>query len=306
MTQGKIIIDNGRLSRILLVLISLNIIIFLTMLRYSGLKGVNQSTKQNNSQSQLLEEVNPKNGIEINARYADLGPKMLAQGVIDIDKFKEIYNQSRQPLTQEQLDILTKGSSKKIRITRDNAYFLLNFFWAVGLINKSQILDSGDMKKYGSPANYASTGGWNLGKTDSMNYYSHDPLIPLTSAQNELVTNVASHIYRPCCDNPTSFPDCNHGMALLGVLELMASQGASEKQMYQAAKYMNAYWFPANYFDLAQYFKAKDGQNFSQIDGKVILSKTYSSATGYTGIKKWLVDQGLVKQPPQQGGSCGV
>lgn len=257
----------------------------------------------------LFDEINPINGFEINATYGNLGPKLVALGVIDADKFKRAYEKSNQPLTPEQEDILQKGSVEKIKITRDNSYFLLNFFWAVGLANKSTILDEGDMIKYGGKqgaGNFASTGGWTLSKTDAMNYYSKSALIPLTKKQEDLVNLVSSNIYRPCCNNSTAFPDCNHGMALLGVLQLMASSGATESQMYEAGKYFNAFWFPGNYYDLALYFKNNEGKSFKDIDAKTLLSKDYSSASGWQTTKQWLVDKGLVQQPPKQGGGCGV
>lgn len=241
-------------------------------------------------QQQDFEEINPGGGYEINVTYGDLGPKMLASGVIDINKFK--------PTGYE--DILTKGSNKKIRITTDNAYFLLNFFWAVGLNNKSKILTSGDMVKYGGEkdlGNFASTGGWTLGRDGAMNYYSKANLITLTPQQEGLVQTVAANIYRPCCNNPTSFPDCNHGMALLGVLELMAANGASDDQMFEAAKYFNAFWFPGNYYDLAVYFKDNKGLDFKDVDARLLLSKDYSSATGYQKYKS---------KTPQSGRGCGT
>jgi hypothetical protein len=261
------------------------------------------------SKDNLFDEINPVSGFEINASYGNLGPKLVAAGVIDAAKFKEIYAKSSQPLTPDQEDILTKGSDQKIKVTRDNSYFLLNFFWAVGLANKSPILDEGDMIKYGGKqgaGNFASTGGWTLAKSDAMSYYSKSALIPLTQEQQNLVNQVAANIYRPCCNNPTSFPDCNHGMALLGVLELMAANGANESQMYEAGKYFNAFWFPGNYYDLAQYFKNKEGKSFKDIDAKTLLSKDYSSASGWQAAKQWLVDKGLVQQPPKQGGGCGI
>ena len=121
-----------------------------------------------------------------------------------------------------------------------------------------------------------------------------------------MVARVASQVYRPCCNNSTAFPDCNHGMALLGVFQLMAVSGATENQLYEAGKYFNAFWFPGTYYDLAQYFKTKEGLNFSEIDSKLILSADYSSATGSQNIKKWLSEQGLVEEPPKSGGGCGV
>ena len=257
----------------------------------------------------LFNEINPIDGFEINAPYGNLGPKMIAMGVIDPEKFKSIYERSNQPLTPEQENVLLKGSNEKIKITRDNSYFLLNFFWAVGLANKSTILDGGDMMKYGGKqgaGNFASTGGWILGKGDAMNYYSKSVLISLTKEQEERVNLVASNIFRPCCNNSTAFPDCNHGMALLGVLQLMASSGATENQMYEAGKYFNAFWFPGNYYDIALYFYNKEGKLFKDIDAKTLLGRDYSSASGWQNVKQWLTDKGIVQQPPKQGGSCGT
>ena len=261
------------------------------------------------SKDNLFDEINPVDGFEINVSYGNLGPKMTAMGVIYPEKFKSIYEKSNQPLTPEQENVLLKGSYEKIKITRDNSYFLLNFFWAVGLANKSKILDDGDMIKYGGKqgaGNFASTGGWTLGKGDAMSYYSKSTLIPLTKGQEERVDLVASNIFRPCCNNSTAFPDCNHGMALLGVLQLMASNDATESQMYEAGKYFNAFWFPGNYYDLALYFYNKEGKSFKEVDGKTLLSKDYSSASGWQSVKQWLTDNGLIQQPPKQGGGCGV
>lgn len=260
-------------------------------------------------QGNLFDEINPVAGYRINAKFGNLGPRMIKNGVIDLAKFKAAYEKSGQPLTPEQEKILSSGLDEKITITRDNSYFLLNFFWAVGLNNKSAVLDEGEITKYGGKAdlgNFASTGGWSLAKTNAMNYYSNANLIILNRQQQDLVSRVAGNIYRPCCNNSTAFPDCNHGMALLGVLELMAAGGSSEDDMYQAAKYFNAYWFPGNYYDLALYFKNNQGINFADIDPKVLLSKNYSSASGSNAAKKWLVSNGLQQEPPRQGGGCGV
>ncbi len=256
----------------------------------------------------VFAQINPPQGYEINARYNDIGPQMINMGVIDLEKFKQTYQQSGQALTQDQLDILTKGSGNKIKITPENSYFLLNFFWAFGLANQSKILTEGDMVKYGQgqAGNFASTGGWTLAKGDPMQYYSKRALVPLTSEQEKLVNSVASNVYRPCCGNSTAFPDCNHGMALLGIFELMAAQGATENQMYEAAKYINSYWFPGNAYDAAIYFKNRYGQNFKDISPKSFLSKDVFSAFGAQNVKKWLVEKGLQQPPPKQGGGCGV
>ncbi len=268
----------------------------------------NTATVANKERGNLFDEINPEKGYEINAAYGTLGPDMMKMGVLDFDKFRSVFEKSNTPLTEEQLMILTRGANKKIRIDRENSYFLLDFFWAVGLANKSKILTAGDMMKYGNgqAGNFASTGGWSLAKDDPMNYYAKENLIPLTAQEENLVEKVASNIYRPCCNNSTAFPDCNHGMALLGVLELMASNGATENQMYEASKYFNAFWFPGNYYDIALYFKNKEGKDFKQVPGQVILSKEFSSSSGAQSVKKWLIDKGIQEAPPKQGGGCGV
>lgn len=310
---------NNKLLPILIISVIANAILAAIFLapqiakfKASKLVTTNQSTTTQAttvSKNNLFDEINPVDGFEIEVQYGNLGPKMVAMGVIDADKFKSTYAKFNQPLTREQEDILQKGSTEKIKITRDNSYFLLNFFWAVGLANKSTILEEGDMMKYGGKqgaGNFASTGGWTLSKGDSMSYYSKSALIPLTKEQEDRVNLVASNIFRPCCNNSTAFPDCNHGMALLGVLQLMASNGASESQMYEAGKYFNAFWFPGNYYDIALYFKNIEGKSFKDIDAKTLLNKDYSSASGWQTVKQWLVDKGLVQQPPKQGGSCGI
>lgn len=261
---------------------------------------------QKSDRESIFEQINPSKGYELNFSYGDLGPRLVSSGVIDLNKFTTLYK-DRGGLTTEQTAILTKNSNQKIKITRENSNFLLNFFWAVGLANNSKILTDGQMQTYGgNPGNFASTGGWSLGKETSMNYYAKDNLFNLTSKQEALVQKVASGIFRPCCDNSTAFPDCNHGMALLGVLEIMASKGADENQMFETAKYFNAFWFPTNYYDLARYLKLKDGKDFNNIDGRIILGKNYSSASGYNNIKKLLEEKEGKVQNSGGGSSCGV
>lgn len=296
---------NSLISVLLIVSLVANAILVLNAVKPED----SRQTKSADDKANVLEEINPEGGYEIKATFEDLGPKMIAMGVIDLEKFKQAYSTSGQDLSQEELEILTKGSASNVKIDTLNSKFVLNFFWAVGLANKTAILDNGKMMTYGGlkgAGGFASTGGWTLAKGDAMKYYSKSRLIPLTANQEELVDKVASNIYRPCCDNSTAFPDCNHGMALLGVLELMASNGATEQEMYDASKYFNAFWFPGNYSELALYFKNKEGIDFKDLDPRVLLSKEYSSATGWGTAKQWLSDQGIIPPVAKGGGGCGV
>jgi hypothetical protein len=154
--------------------------------------------------------------------------------------------------------------------------------------------------RYGGAGRFASTGGWILAKGSAMDYYSKHVLVKLTPEQLELVEKVSQGIYRPCCNNSTYFPDCNHGMAMLGLLELVASQGAGEKAMYQAALAANSYWFPQVYATIARYLEAK-GMAWDKADAAGILGPNFSSASGYRQVLSQI-------QPVESSGGqgCGI
>ena len=226
--------------------------------------------------------------------------------MISYEAFAAIYENSGNPLSAEQTEILKNGSDQEIVITAENSHFLLNFFWAVGLANKNSILTAGPMiqNSGGQVERFASTGGWTLATKPITELYASMDLIPLTAEQQALVEEVAAAIYRPCCNNHTLFPDCNHGMAMLGVLELMASQGASADEMFEAAKYINAYWFPQQTLETAIYLKSNEEVDFVEADARLVVGDQFSSASGFSVVHENLQSQGLLKQAPDQGGSC--
>jgi len=244
----------------------------------------------------------PAKGVELPIGWGNLGAQLVETGTIDIDKFRALYSQ-QDGVGPEIEGLLRKEGNSKIVITKESAPILLNIFWALGLANKNEILDNGPMtdEKYGgNPGGFASTGGWTLAKGGAMEHYSMHRLVGLTSEQQELVERVAKNIYRPCCGNSTHFPDCNHGMAMLGLLELMASQGVSEGDMYKAALTVNSYWFPDTYLTIAKYLKSK-GLDWNKTGAKELLGVNFSSASGYKQILSQV-------QPATngKGSSCGV
>ena len=244
----------------------------------------------------------PQEGAELPVVWGDLGAKMVESGVIDSEKFEAIYSQ-RGGLDDEMKKILYGKGNGGIKITPQNSGFLLNVFWALGLGNKNDILEKGPMtdSQYGGAENFASTGGWSAMKGENvMDHYSRHQFIALTAEQQQLVERVSKGIYRPCCGNSTYFPDCNHGMAMLGFLELMASQGVSEEEMYKIALLVNSYWFPDTYLTIAKYLKVK-GSSFENTDPKEILGPNYSSGSGYRAIL-----QEVTPAEPSGGGGCGV
>lgn len=252
--------------------------------------------------SALLEAVIPSSGVELPVKWGNLGAKLVSAGAIDSQKFKALYTTQRE-FPKEYETLLSGTSDKNLVITNENAGYILNLFWALGLANKNAILDSGEMvnPQYGGVQNFASTGGWTIAEGDAMEHYSKHPFVVLTAEQQALVDKMSRLMYRPCCNNSTHFPDCNHGMAMLGFLELMASQGVSEADMYKAALAVNSYWFPENYLTIATYMQDK-GIEWKNVDAKEILGINYSSASGYQSIASKVV----LPTGSQNGSGCSV
>ena len=253
---------------------------------------------QPQSSVRVVKEAPLKEKFELPVIWNNLGRQLVEAGVIDGERFKKLY------IGEEEYDkLLNSNNLGKLEITRENAGLLLNLFWALGLANKNEILEKGEMAnpKYGGAGNFASTGGWTIAQGNAMEHYSRHKFFDLTPEQQTLVDKVSRGIYRPCCDNSTHFPDCNHGMAMLGLLELMASQGVSEQDMWKTALTVNSYWFPDTYLTIASYLKGK-GMEWKDMDPQEILGVNYSSAQGYAKIAA------EITQPQQQrgGSGCGV
>ncbi|MCZ2076991.1 MAG: hypothetical protein LC130_18590 [Bryobacterales bacterium] len=263
--------------------------------------------KQQTEMAALYEQVNPKDGYALPVSYGDLGPRMIEAGVIDYDAFMGALSRGGDAVSNRQIDIMKQGSDEQIVITPENAHFLLNYFWAVGLANRNSILTDGAMVQYseGQIETFASTGGWTLATKPVTEIYASMDLISLTPEQQARVVDVASAVYRPCCNNPTLFPDCNHGMAMLGLLEWMASNGATVDEMFEAAKYVNAFWFPQQNLEMAMYLKANQKMEFKDADARMIVGAQFSSGSGFAAVHQNLQTSGILPQAPQQGGSCG-
>lgn len=286
------------------------LLVFLVGLGSGYLLGMSNHQENNDSVRHnpvaLAEKVNPVSGYALPATYGDIGPQLLAAGAIDLDKFMLAHAQAGHPLSEKQLAVLKDGSDAQIVINNENAHFLLNLFWAFGLANQNPILTEGPMMSQGieQMSRFASTGSWSLAAKPIVEVYAQSPMISLTKDQQELVEEVASHVYRPCCNNPTHFPDCNHGMAMLGLLELMAARGASGEELYEAAMYINAFWYLPQTIELAMFFKTKENLDFDQVDPQMVVGMNFSSAFGYQNVRQWLIANGELQQVPGGGSSC--
>jgi len=228
--------------------------------------------------------VGPTEDLVLPVVWGDLGQRLVASGVIDTDKFEALYAR-RGALAEYERALLT-GSTERLIINQDNAGVVLNLLWALGLGNRNPILEEGPMNdpRYGGPSGFASTGGWPLARGNPMSHYNQHAFVALTPAQQALVERVSKNIYRPCCDNSTYFPDCNHGLAMLGLLELMAARGTDESEMYAAALRVNAFWFPDAYETIARFLGQSDIA-WGTTDPETILNRGYSSLSGFTRVQ---------------------
>ncbi len=266
------------------------------------------SIVQGENEASAVDLLHPLDGYSTGLLYGDTGPELVEAGAIDLAALRELYQQSGAPLTAVQEHILAKRSDEEIIFQRDNARFLLHLLWAFGLTNQNTVLTEGMMwtSSNGAIERFASTGGWTLSAKPVTELYASAPLVKLTPGQQERLEAVASNVYRPCCNNPTSFPDCNHGIAMLGLLQLLAAQDATESEMYRAAKYANAFWFPAQVAELAVFFKAVLDQPYDEVDPRMAVGPEAFSGSGFASVHRWLGENGYLGQSPGQGSSCGV
>jgi len=274
-------------------------------LQYTPAQRTQQVTTNQSTRAQLQESVLPAAGVTLPITWGDFGAKLVEVGAIDPVKLEALYK-DRGGFPAEYKKMLEKNANEKIVITSSNSGYLLNLLWALGLANKNPILeDKTEMMNpaYKGAGNFASTGGWTLAKGDAMSHYNMHALMSLTGTQQALVDSVSRNIFRPCCGNSTHFPDCNHGMAMLGLLELMASQGVSEQEMYKTALAVNSYWFPETYLTIAAYMQQK-GISWKDVSPKEMLSAPYSSGQGFARIASQVTAPSSSQNG--SGSGCGV
>ncbi|MEK7510399.1 MAG: hypothetical protein AAB567_02485 [Patescibacteria group bacterium] len=278
-----------------------------------GIFNPNDNTLYNANVSQtgnaLIDEVTakvlPEKGFQSKIALGDGVIKLAENGVIDREKFLAIY-QDRGGLPDELGDVLDKSTSKPILLTRENANYYVNLLWPLGLANYMESNKTSPINGK-SLFNFASTGGWNLGREENGGaYFNKFKIVELTPEQEALVTKIAQNAYRPCCNNSTFYQDCNHGSALLGLVQLGAAQGLTEDELYREAVAFNSFWFPHNYIQTALYFKAIENLDWDKVDPKLVMGEKYSSISGwYENVDAEIKRLGLVPRQ-QDGAGCGI
>jgi len=249
--------------------------------------------------STLEESVLPKDGVTLPVSWGTLGTRLVETGVINLPEFRKTVK-----LTPAQEKILTGESEEPITINATNSQFVVDMLWALGLAQKSIVYEDGPLGKERKEdaGNFASTGGWTLARGDAMNYLNRFDFIPLTDAQQKQVGEIAKNVYRPCCGNSTWFPDCNHGMAALAVIELLVSANIPEDDIYKLVLGFNSFWFPDSYLTTATYF-ARQGTSWDRVDAREALSEKFSSGKGAGEIARKV---GPIPYRQTSGGSCGA
>jgi len=240
----------------------------------------------------------------------DLGPSMarlVEAGAIDRNKFAKAHER-RGPLP-EWVSGALDGASQELVLSIERAPYNLNLLWPLGLateapFNKDSPVKGDDL------ANFASTGGWTLGKEENgAAYFDAVESLSLTSDQSDLVRRLADNVFRPCCGNSAFFQDCNHGSAMLGLIELAAASGRNPRDILALAKAANGYWYPLEYVEIALYFDAVEGQRWRDVPPDRALSAEFSSVRGLQyRVRPALARRGLLPRGTSNssGSSCAV
>lgn len=234
--------------------------------------------------------------------------KLIEAGAIDPVKVMEVYK-SRGPVPEWVANVLD-GKPQELILSLENAAFNLNFLWPLGLATRASFNDKSPLRGKDLP-NFASTGGWTLGvKNNGAAYFNQVDTLALSPEQAVLVYRLAANIFRPCCGNSAFFQDCNHGSAMLGLLELAASNGYTSEDILNLAKVANGLWYPEKYIETALFFDSLKGISWENIPADLLLSAEYSSIGGWNkNVRAVLADQKtfLRRQQAVSGGrGCGI
>lgn len=249
----------------------------------------------------VIGQVVPKAGMPTGITFKDSIQKLVAAGVIDPDKFRA--STKDMPAWVERL--FHVPSDDPIVFNEATASYLLDLLWPLGLANKAAFNDDSPISTLSIPS-FASTGGWTLGRRpNGYVYFNQVEAVRMTAAQQAMALKVAKTTFRPCCNNSSFFQDCNHGSALLGLVELAASQGAALDRLYQLALTANSYWFPDNYAKTALYFLHFHRKSWGDVDPKVILSATFSSVSGWETNVNYRLRRANVTLPGTSNGQRG-
>lgn len=239
----------------------------------------------------------PGSGVRTGLSFGDALQRLVGAGVIDPGKVADAFK-ARGGVPDWVMAALA-GSSSGIVLSADTAPYLLNLLWPLGLANRMGV--NGQSPVRASTEAYASTAGWTLGRADDGTvYFDSIDALPLAPESEATVFDLASKIYRPCCNNSAFFQDCNHGSAMLGMIQLGAASGMLPGAIARLAKVVNGLWYPRQYIEVAVYFDARDGRSWEEADPGLVLGPTFSSSTGWRQMHARLVADDRIAAPQGQ------
>lgn len=228
----------------------------------------------------VMDAVLPPGGIETGVAFGNALQKIIAAGVLVPAKLHAVYK-DRGGMPPWAAALLAVPSGVPIRFSAAAANDLLTLLWPIGLATRAPFNAGGPTAGAHLPR-LASTAGWRLGREpNGAAYFDGVDAVALGPAQAALVREVAARTYRPCCDNPALFQDCNHGAAMLGLLELGASQGLDAAALERAALAANSFWFPREYLKTALFFQLLEGRPWSEVPPAELIGARYASAGGW-------------------------
>jgi hypothetical protein len=209
--------------------------------------------------------------------------RMVEEGALDPQKLELLLkNRYGQEMKPEWRAILN-GEDANLEINAENSVFMMYLLWLIAKHNDNPIIHSSPFASSFGPNYDIGVGRPGYGDTD---------LLSLTPEQQAVAARVAENSYRPCCGQTAARPDCSHGYSALGLMQLMASQGFSEEEIFGAFVKFNSFWFPSTYIQNALYFKVTEGQDWDEVDMKMVAGKQFSSLSGARAVKKALQDAG--------------
>lgn len=242
----------------------------------------------------------PSRGDRTTVVFGDSLLRLVRAGAIDPEKFSALYA-ARGGLPDWLRPLFESASSEPILISEATAPYLLNLLWPLGLATKTRF--NADSPLSGKRlATFASTAGWRLGRAGTgAAYFNRVATLQLSAEQEARVLEVARKTFRPCCNNSAFFQDCNHGSAMLGLLELGAAQDLSERDLYDLAKTANGYWYPAQYVEMALLFATVKDTPWKDVDPATAVGARFASASGWgANVHRPLLQTGLLGQAPGQ------
>lgn len=242
----------------------------------------------------ITQELLPERKI-LPATWQGIPYQLAERKIVDIEKLKAYSVKFGQKITEDDLAIFEKDYNGNIEITPNNSVLIYNVLWAIGFVNKSPILDY-ELEKYGwdtvknLAGYYFSFANLGNGSTLPQSGYNYLELTTLSAEQKNAIMKIAGKSAVPSCGNPLHLPDCSCSFAIGALIQLMASQGFTEKQIYQAMKDIYPYRFPGIYVRHAVLFKITENKNWQDIDAEQLVSMEFSSAHGVARVSNFLAN----------------